>query len=138
MYLRKGGRIMKARVLACSLALAISLSGCGFTYEMNENGDAVVDYNGEEYVVQTHSLKAYLDQLLESVDIPNGGTTDELKQFVYDAIGTVGIDVNDLDFSAEEAEKAIKDALTEKGIDADVDLSEFESDNQEVEEEDGD
>ena len=66
------------------------------------------------------------------MSVPNGGTTSDLKTFVYDSLDKVGIDLDNLDFESSEdvtnAENEIKKALEEQGVDTsslDIDLKKF-------------
>lgn len=71
-----------------------------------------------------------MDKLLNDIDMPNGGYSSELKEFIYSSLEILGIGLNNLvtDGDKKEAEKAIKDSLEKKGIDTsdlNIDLSDL-------------
>lgn len=123
-------------ILGCTLLL----TGCSvstpygtarLTFDSSEVSDKVTytDDNGKSVVIDTSSAKAYVDQLLNSVDLPQGSSTSDLKSFVYSSLDSVGIDLDNLDLNDEEAvseaEDTIKNALEEQGVDTsdlDIDL----------------
>lgn len=111
---------MKRRVLVLLIALSFVLSGCsigGYGVEY-ENGKVFVDINGKRNTINIYSTKAYVNQLLESVDIPSGGSTEDLKTFVYEGLEAMGIDLDALDYDPEEIRNAvdqIKDGVGETG-----------------------
>lgn len=123
---------MKKRYLAI-LGCTLLLTGCSvatpygtakLTFDSSEVSDKVVytDDNGKSVTLNTESPKAYIDQLLSSVDLPQGSSLGDLKSFVYS-------DLDNLDLSDEEtvseAEESIKNSLEEQGVDTsdlDIDL----------------
>lgn len=130
---------MKKRYLAI-LGCTLLLTGCSvatpygtakLTFDSSEVSDKVVytDDNGKSVTLNTESPKAYIDQLLSSVDIPQGSSSGDLKSFVYSELDKLGIDLDNLDLSDEEtvseAEESIKNSLEEQGVDTsdlDIDL----------------
>ena len=124
---------MKKRlIVGVSLSLALVLNACSVSTPMGTlsfdeskktESTIVTDSDGNQTVIETTNINKYLDQLLESVSIPNGGTTDDLKTFVYDSLGILGIDLDKIDLNNTEdvnkAEEAIKQSLEDKGIDTD-------------------
>lgn len=142
-------KIRKIASLALALAMCLILCACqiqtpygtlNMTLDESKKSDQtkVIDENGKETIIPTGSIVSYIDALLDEVAIPNGGTTADLKSFVWSTLGVVGIDrsklddgtsmedlisaalaESDLDLSdTESVEQAIKDALEEQGIDA--------------------
>lgn len=122
------------------LGCALLLTGCSvstpygtarFTFDSSEVSDNVTytDNNGKSTVIDMSSPKAYVDQLLDSVALPQGASTADLKSFVYSNLDSIGIDLDNIDLDDEEAvseaEDAIKTTLEEQGIDTsdlDIDL----------------
>lgn len=122
-------------LLACLMLTGCSVSTpygtAKLTFDSSEVSDKVVytDYNGKSVVLNTSSAKSYVDQLLDSVDLPQGTSTDDLKSYVYSSLDSLGIDLDNLDFSdkekVSEAEDSIKNSLEEQGVDTsdlDIDL----------------
>lgn len=122
-------------LLACLMLTGCSVSTpygtAKFTFDSSEISDKVVytDDNGKSVVLNTSGAKEYVDQLLDSVDLPQGTSTDDLKSYVYSSLDDLGIDLDNLDFSDEEkvseAEDSIKNSLKEQGVDTsdlDIDL----------------
>lgn len=131
---------MKKRYLVI-LSCTLLLTGCSvatpygtakLTFDSSEVSDKVVytDDNGKSVTLNTESPKAYIDQLLSSVDLPQGSSSGDLKSFVYSELDNkLGIDLDNLDLSDEEtvseAEESIKNSLEEQGVDTsdlDIDL----------------
>lgn len=130
---------MKKRYLAI-LSCTLLLPGCSvatpygtanLTFDSSEVSDKVVytDDNGKSVTLNTESPKAYIDQLLSSVDLPQGSSLGDLKSFVYSELDKLIIDLDNLDLSDEEtvseAEESIKNSLEEQGVDTsdlDIDL----------------
>lgn len=122
-------------LLACLMLTGCSVSTpygtAKFTFDSSEISDKVVytDDNGKSVVLNTSGAKEYVDQLLDSVDLPQGTSTDDLKSYVYSSLDDLGIDLDNLDFSdkekVSEAENSIKNSLEEQGVDTsdlDIDL----------------
>ena len=116
----------------CSLATPEGTVSINFDKDAKSSQTVFTDDDGKETVIDLSSAKKYVDQLLESVDIPNGGSTDDLKKFVYDSLSSAGIDLDKIDLDdkqeVKDAEKAIKKALKKKGVDTkdiDIDLKEI-------------
>lgn len=123
-------------ILVCSLVL---LQGCSFTspigtfhieFDSTETTDdfQFIDSDGNVTKLDPSIITVFVDDLLDSVDIPNGGSTAELKDFIYKNLEKAGIDLNNLvtEEDIEQAEQIIKDSLEEQGVDTsdlDIDLS---------------
>lgn len=126
---------MKSKVLCLATCLCLTLSGCAvstpngtlkLSYDKQERSDTtkVVMANGETLEFSNISVKGTLDTLLESVNV-DGVDNNELKEFVYSNLNSLGIDVNNLEFGSSdlsELEDAVQSALSEKGIEATVDI----------------
>lgn len=131
----------KKLLIGVSLSLALVLNACSVSTPMGTlsfdeskktESTIVTDSDGNQTVIETNDINKYLDQLLESVSIPNGGTTEDLKAFVKDSLGVVGIDLNKIDLNntedVEKAEEAIKQSLEDKGIDTnnlDININDY-------------
>lgn len=135
---------MKKRVMLTSLVISIlMLSACSVTtpvgtlnvsFDESKKSESTIitDENGNQTIIHTENVSAYVDQLLDSVELPDGASTADLKQFVYDNLSSLGIDLSSIDFSNEEsvenAEEAIEEALQEQGVDTsnmDINLEDF-------------
>jgi hypothetical protein len=128
----------KKKVIALLIS-CLCLTGCSLstpqgtvtlTYDKDTVSDSTVftSDDGKTTTINTQDIKSYVNQLIESVDIPNGGSTEDLKEFVYSNLEALGIDLDKIDLndteSVDEAESAIKEALEEQGIDtSDLDLN---------------
>lgn len=100
----------------CACTLETPMGKLSFGFDPNDKSDdvAIVDGDGNRTVIHVESLSAYVDQLLDSVALPNGASTDELKSFVYDSLDGMGIDLDRLDNIADDAElQEIVDGLIE-------------------------
>lgn len=111
---------MRIKTIVLILIGVVFLSGCtvetpfgSYGVKADESNHIVVEMNGKEYSVQTDSAKAYVDQLLESVDLPSG-STDELKDFVYDGLETMGFDLDSVDWDSDEIKDAVDQLLQEE------------------------
>ena len=122
-------------LLACLMLTGCSVSTpygtAKLTFDSSEISDKVVytDDNGKSVVLNTSGAKEYVDQLLDSVDLPQGTSTDDLKSYVYSSLDDLGIDLDNINFDDEEevseAEDGIKNSLKEQGVDTsdlDIDL----------------
>ena len=116
-----------------AICLCFSLTACdiqtpqgtihiGFDESQKSEQTRVIDENGNVTTIPLGSIKDYVDGLLDQVAIPNGGTTSELKSFVYDTLGTIGIDLNALEGDGS-IEDTIRDTLENAGFDDDVELT---------------
>lgn len=130
---------MKKKVFLSILACSLLLQGCSLTspvgtfhveFDSSETTDdfQFIDSDGNATKLDPSDITVFVDDLLDSVDIPNGGSTAELKDFVYKNLEKVGIDLNNLvsEEDKKQAEQIIKDSLEEQGVDTsdlDIDLS---------------
>lgn len=130
---------MKKKVFLSILACSLLLQGCSLTspagtvhveFNSTETTDdfQFIDSDGNVTKLDPSDITVFVDDLLDSVDIPNGGSTAELKDFVYKNLEKAGIDLNNLvsEEDKEQAEQIIKDSLEEQGVDTsdlDIDLS---------------
>lgn len=130
---------MKKKIFLSVLACSLLLQGCSFTspvgtvhveFSPTETTDdfQFIDSDGNVTKLDPSDITVFVDDLLDSVDIPNGGSTAELKDFVYTNLEKAGIDLNNLvsEEDKEQAEQIIKDSLEEQGVDTsdlDIDLS---------------
>lgn len=130
---------MKKKIFLSILACSLLLQGCSFTspvgtvhveFNPTETTDdfQFIDSGGNVTKLDPSDITVFVDDLLDSVDIPNGGSTAELKDFVYKNLEKAGIDLNNLvsEEDKEQAEQIIKDSLEEQGVDTsdlDIDLS---------------
>lgn len=133
---------MKKKILI-PIMLMFCLTGCSIstpqgtlslTYDSTQKTDNVIytDDNGKSTVIHMESAKAYVDQLLDGVDLPQGASTAELKTFVYSNLDSLGINLDEIDLNnpeeVENAEESIKDSLEQQGIDTsdmNIDLSQL-------------
>lgn len=115
---------MKKSILACCLFASVALSACSVktpagTVHVEFNKDETspeveAEVAGKKVNLDFSSIESSVDKLLEDVDIPNGGTTEELKKFVYDNLSAMGIDLSSISAeSAEELENAINTLVDE-------------------------
>lgn len=106
---------------ACSVTTPVGTLNVSFDESKKSESTIITDENGNQTIIHTENVSAYVDQLLDSVELPDGANTADLKQFVYDNLSSLGIDLNSIDFSDEEsvenAEEAIEEALQEQGVD---------------------
>lgn len=106
---------------ACSVTTSVGTLNVSFDESKKSESTIITDENGNQTIIHTENVSAYVDQLLDSVELPDGANTSDLKQFVYDNLSSLGIDLNSIDFSDEEsvenAEEAIEEALQEQGVD---------------------
>lgn len=130
---------MKKKAFLSILTCSLLLQGCSFTspvgtvhveFNSTETTDdfQFIDSDGNVTKLDHSDITVFVDDLLDSVDIPNGGSTAELKDFVYKNLEKAGIDLNNLvsEEDKEQAEQIIKDSLEEQGVDTsdlDIDLS---------------
>lgn len=130
---------MKKKAFLSILVCSLLLQGCSFTspvgtvhveFDSSETTDdfQFIDSDGNVTKLDPSDITVFVDDLLDSVDIPNGGSTAELKDFVYKNLEKAGIDLNNLvsEEDKEQAEQIIKDSLEEQGVDTsdlDIDLS---------------
>ena len=117
---------------ACSVTTPVGTLNVSFDESKKSESTIITDENGNQTIIHTENVSAYVDQLLDSVELPDGASTVDLKQFVYDNLSSLGIDLNSIDFSDEEsvenAEEAIEEALQEQGVDTsnmDINLEDF-------------
>lgn len=120
---------MKKKIIFVMLATCLFCSGCSittpvgtveFNYDASVKSDdtVITDDNGNSYTIKTSDMNAYLDQLLESVSLPEGTTTEDLKTFINENLNSLGIDLNNLsNEDIEEINEAIEKSLEENNID---------------------
>lgn len=130
---------MKKKAFLSILTCSLLLQGCSFTspvgtvhveFNSTETTDdfQFIDSDGNVTKLDPSDITVFVDDLLDSVDVPNGGSTAELKDFVYKNLEKAGIDLNNLvsEEDKEQTEQVIKDSLEEHGVDTsdlDIDLS---------------
>lgn len=124
---------MKKSYLLCSLVISsMLLSACSIStpagtldvsFDDSKKTDSTVitDSDGNTTIIHTEDAKSYVDQLLSSVTLPEDASSEELINFVYSNLDSLGIDLNNLDLSDSskiaEVEQALENALEEKGVD---------------------
>lgn len=132
---------MKKKAIILLLVCNLLLSGCSikspfgsfdisFNDEESIDNVQIVDSDGSVTEIDVTNIDVFVDKLLNDIDMPNGGSSSELKEFVYNSLEILGIDLNNLvtDEDKKEAENAIKDILKEKGVDTsdlNIDLSDL-------------
>lgn len=139
---------MRKKILI-PIMLMFCLTGCSIstpqgtlslTYDSTQKTDNVIytDDSGNSTVIHMESAKAYVDQIIDGVDLPKGASTNELKTFVYSNLDSLGINLDEIDLNnpeeVEKAESSIKDSLEEQGVDTsdtDIDLSQLQEDSNE-------
>lgn len=126
------------KLFCCLLCVCLLLCACevqtpggtltiGFDETKKSEQTKIIDQDGNETVIDTSNLTGFVDRLLDDVALPNGASTAELKEFVYGTIGSLGIDLTDID-NSEQIEQTIRDALEEKGVDTtdmEIDVEEW-------------
>lgn len=130
---------MKRKVVLATVLSCLFLSGCTLetpvgtwvvTYDSEGKSEDIVyvDDEGNRSVIDLENIKANIDKLLEDVELPEGASTEDLKQFIYDSLASLGIDEETLGGltaeEIEEVEEVIKQSLEEKGVDtSDLDVN---------------
>ena len=84
--------LMSTLLMGCTLTTPIGT--VTLTYDKNNVSDNIVytDDNGKEQNFDTKDINGQIDSMLEDVDLPNGATTEELKNFVNDSMDTLNLD----------------------------------------------
>ena len=115
----------KLFALALAACMVLSLAACtvqtpageltvGFDSTKKSQDTRIIDEDGNETVIDADKVSSLVDQLLGTVALPNGATTAELKSFIYDTLGVVGIDLDNLDdVDMSEVEEEVKGAIDE-------------------------
>ena len=138
---------MKKRIIASMIAVisVLSLSGCvlntpvgRFTMEYDsavksENVE-YTDETGKTQEINTGDLNEQIDNMLNDVDLPQGATTDDLKDFVHGTSEAIGVD-KAIDEVQDSLDKAINDANTENGTVSEDNQSEEQTEQTEQTEE---
>lgn len=115
------------------LACVLCLSGCTIEmgdshYEITDARDVFDIFMGEVDIPNggtkedlTNFVTGNVDSLFGSVSLPKGTNREKLKEFVTDNLGELGIDLSKIDYSNKEdveaLEKSIKEGLEEQGLD---------------------
>ena len=121
---------MKKRIIASMIAVisVLSLSGCvlntpvgRFTMEYDsavksENVE-YTDETGKTQEINTGDLNEQIDNMLNDVDLPQGATTDDLKDFVHGTSEAIGVDkaIDEVQDSLEQTEQTEQ---TEENLDS--------------------
>ena len=86
--------LMSTLLIGCTLTTPVGT--VTLTYDKNNVSDNIVytDDNGKEQNFDTKDINGQIDSMLEDVDLPNGATTEELKNFVNDSMDTLNLDDN--------------------------------------------
>lgn len=126
------------RLIVSILCCSILLTGCSLTtpqgtitltYDKdNTSEDTVFSYGDKQIVIHTSDIKSYIDQLLSSVSLPEGVSSDSLKEFVYTNLESLEIDLSDVnEDDIPSIEASIKSSLEQQGVDTselNIDLEE--------------
>lgn len=106
--------VMVLTMTACTIETPMGALSLGFDPDSKSDDVAIVDGDGNRTTIHVESLSAYVDQLLDSVALPGGTSTAELKTFVYDSLNGMGIDLDRLDnIENDEELQGIVDGLIE-------------------------
>lgn len=117
---------MRKNIIVCVLCTSIVLSGCSLgtpmgtlhvSFDEETKTDKVV-YEDEEGNVQefdTDNISGQIDNMLDDVDLPNGATNGELKQFVHEGMDNLGITdtINTIENNLNELEATVVENETE-------------------------
>lgn len=121
---------MRFRVCLLAVCTVALLSGCSLstpsgtvhiTYDTEEvSQETKLTVGDKEIVLDSGSMKESLDSMLDSVSVPEGTTTEDLKKFVYDKLELAGIDLDSEDSEDVDSSKlseTLDEALDEYGVD---------------------
>ena len=95
-----------APILCCAMLCSCGIGGYGVDFS---DGKLRIEVDGSETAIDFSSTRVLIDQMLDSVALPDGTTDEQLKKFVDDGLDKMGIDVDSV--STEELQKAIDGLL---------------------------
>lgn len=124
---------MKKVIGIICLVCVLCLSGCTVEmgdshYEITDARDVFDIFMGEVDIPNggtkedlTSFVTGNVDSLFGSVSLPKGTNREKLKEFVTSNLNELGIDLEKIDYSNKEdveaLEKSIKEGLEEQGLD---------------------
>ena len=107
--------LMSTLLMGCTLTTPVGT--VTLTYDKNNVSDNIVytDDNGKEQNFDTKDINGQIDSMLEDVDLPNGGTTEELKKFVNDSMDTLNLDdsINEIQDTLDNTMEHGKEEISE-------------------------
>ena len=107
--------LMSTLLMGCTLTTPIGT--VTLTYDKNNVSDNIVytDDNGKEQNFDTKDINGQIDSMLEDVDLPNGATTEELKNFVNDSMDTLNLDdsINEIQETLDNTMEQGKEEISE-------------------------
>lgn len=117
---------MRRYLMGILFGCAVMMTGCQvstpmgtarLTFDKEETvASNIIKIGDKEFDISAANPKELADKLLDSVSLPEGTDTVQLKQFVYDNLQQLGIDLESVDFDSDEVSNAISDALTAAGV----------------------
>ena len=107
--------LMSTLLMGCTLTTPVGT--VTLTYDKNNVSDNIVytDDNGKEQNFDTKDINGQIDSMLEDVDLPNGATTEELKNFVNDSMDTLNLDdsINEIQETLDNTMEQGKEEISE-------------------------
>lgn len=107
--------LMSTLLIGCTLTTPVGT--VTLTYDKNNVSDNIVytDDNGKEQNFDTKDINGQIDSMLEDVDLPNGATTEELKNFVNDSMDTLNLDdsINEIQETLDNTMEQGKEEISE-------------------------
>ena len=117
---------MRHYLMGILFGCAVMMTGCQvstpigtarLTFDKEETAASnTIKIGDKEFDISAANPKELADKLLDNVALPEGTDTAQLKQFVYDNLQQLGIDLESVDFDSDEVSSAISDALTAAGV----------------------
>lgn len=117
---------MRRYLMGILFGCAVMMTGCQvstpmgtarLTFDKEETAASnTIKIGDKEFDISAANPKELADKLLDNVALPEGTDTAQLKQFVYDNLQQLGIDLESVDFDSDEVSSAISDALTAAGV----------------------
>ena len=107
--------LMSTLLIGCTLTTPVGT--VTLTYDKNNVSDNIVytDDNGKEQNFDTKDINGQIDSMLEDVDLHNGATKEELKNFVNDSRETLNLDdsINEIQETLDNTMEQGKEEISE-------------------------
>lgn len=96
----------------CTLKTPVGTLTVDFDSSAKSENVEYTDETGKTQEINTQDLNQQIDNMLDDVDLPQGATTDDLKDFVHGTSEAIGVD-KAIDGIQESLDSATQEALSE-------------------------
>ena len=115
----------------CTVKTPVGTLTVDFDSSAKSENVEYTDETGKTQEINTQDLNQQIDNMLDDVDLPQGATTEDLKDFVHGTSEAIGVD-KAIDGIQESLDSATQEALSENEATDGQSVDNAENDNSET------